>query len=90
MDSEEAPRSYPSARSAASVLSRLFGTFSSAAVPVAPTPGGNPYSKMAILRSLGAVRRRFTHFCSLEANRCTRSCRAQLAVVPNAVITIGV
>mmetsp|Transcript_3910 Transcript_3910/g.11350 ORF Transcript_3910/g.11350 Transcript_3910/m.11350 type:complete len:262 (-) Transcript_3910:1732-2517(-) len=83
MDSEEAPRSYPSARSAASVLSRLFGTFSSAAVPVAPTPGGNPYSKMAILRSLGAVRRRFTHFCSLEANRCTRSWTKNMSLPTN-------
>ena len=45
--SAEGPRSYPCAFRALRVSSRDLGTFSSAAVPVAPTPGGKPYRRMA-------------------------------------------
>ena len=44
-----------------STCSRLLGTFRRAAVPVAPTPGGKPYSSTAIRRSDTGLRRRSTH-----------------------------
>jgi hypothetical protein len=39
--------------------------------PVAPTPGGKPYSSTATLRSWGGLRRRSIHLRSLAAIRCT-------------------
>lgn len=43
-------------RSLASTLSNDLGTLSRAAVPVAPTPGGKPYTRIASLRSCRAGR----------------------------------
>ena len=47
------PPPQPHLRSSRRMFSRLRGTLSSAAVPVAPTPGGKPYTRMASLRSWG-------------------------------------
>eukprot|EP00878_Enallax_costatus_P041937 GHUV01048866.1.p1 GENE.GHUV01048866.1~~GHUV01048866.1.p1 ORF type:complete len:119 (+),score=14.73 GHUV01048866.1:385-741(+) len=52
-------------------LSSDCGTFSSAAVPVAPTPGGKPYSSRASRRSLGGLRRRATHLQEIKRGQHT-------------------
>jgi hypothetical protein len=60
-------------RIACSVRSRLRGTLSSAAVPVAPTPGGKPYSNTATLRSSACLRRSVTQLLMRAHRRRTRS-----------------
>mmetsp|Transcript_5388 Transcript_5388/g.15776 ORF Transcript_5388/g.15776 Transcript_5388/m.15776 type:complete len:263 (-) Transcript_5388:609-1397(-) len=67
------PKSYPSLRNVANVSSIDFGTFSKAAVPVAPTPGGKPYKVIAIFLSLFSFCFKACHFLIRLDNANTRS-----------------
>ncbi len=69
----KSPTSYPASLSEAKTFSSDSGTFSSAAVPVAPTPGGNPYRMMPIFFSEACFLRSETQLLTLPASRATRS-----------------
>mmetsp|Transcript_2937 Transcript_2937/g.11844 ORF Transcript_2937/g.11844 Transcript_2937/m.11844 type:complete len:223 (+) Transcript_2937:2238-2906(+) len=63
---------------ASRVASRDLGTLSSAAVPVAPTPGGKPYTMRATRLSALRLRARPTQPLSLSASLSTRSCSSTM------------